>query len=365
MLFVVTRGIGLLAGEPSADDDVYRYLWDGARLWSHGDPYAGAPLAYFSQPLPDDVSWLADRVNHPELATVYGPVWVIIGALGWLLSPTSLFGWKVVAIGFELLLLLAVWRGFDARVVVAWVTCPLWFWEIHLQCHAELFAVGLWLFSLFAIKRGQFFRAGVLLLLALGGRWSMLVPVAIALCVCRCEPVARFRLLLGTGVGAGMLCFMLWAMAPFDLTGLTALSQRWVFNPIVWKWFPQQPSMVWVGILGLLLMLHERPWRYRIENLEIWTSLFAVWLLVSPVINPWYLLWLVPGVIVEQSLKWWSVWLAVIPIAYLQAQWVGQLDHPLGLHHHPDLVWWVQALAMIGVGVLGLLRGDRVLRVDS
>ena len=364
-LFVSTRGLALLAGEPSVDDDVYRYLWDGAQLLTAGQPYAAAPIAQFSEALPQELSWLADRLNHPELATVYGPIWLMLGALGWLLSPTSLIGWRLVTIGFEFLLVTVVKRDLDTRFILALLTCPLWFWEIHLQCHAEGFGVGLWLIAVLAMRRGQFVWSGFLLALAVGGRWSMALPIALACFSCRATSTSRTRLILGAAVGVLPLGLMVWTIGPFDLTGLKALSDNWVFNPIVWKWFPQQPSMVWVLTLGVLLMLNSKPWEYQIDSLEVWTSLFAVWVLVSPVINPWYLLWLVPGMIAGQAVTWWSIWLSVIPIAYLQAQWMGDLNHPHGLHHHPDLVWWLQALAMMGAGIVSEVKRRFSLRVDS
>ena len=346
----VTRFWSLLAGEPSVDDDVYRYLWDGARLLIDGEPFSKPPLAHFSQTLPAELSWLADQMNYPGLATVYGPVWVLLGALGWSSTPTTLIGWKVISIAFEFLILLAARRLVGHRFILAWVTCPLWFWEIHLQCHAEIFGIGFWFLALFGIRRGQFLLAGLLLSLALGGRWSMVLPMAFAVVFCRCRGEERIRLIMGFSFGLLFLGTLLLGMRPFDLTGFQALAEGWVFNPIIWKWFPSQPSMVWVVLLGIVLLLHEKPWNYQIDDIEIWSSLFAVWLLVSPVINPWYLLWLTPGFLAARTWHWWSLWLAVIPIAYLQAQWIGDLNHPNGLHHHPSIVWWVQAGAMIWMG---------------
>ena len=346
----LTRSLSLAAGEPSVDDDVYRYLWDGARLLTDGQPFAKPPLAYFSEALPADLSWLADRMNYPGLATIYGPVWVLFGALGWSLTPTALVGWKVISIGFEFLILWGARQWGGRPFVMAWVTCPLWFWEIHLQCHAEIFGVGFWFLALLGIRRGQFLLAGLLLSLALGGRWSMVLPMAFAVVFCRCGREERIRLIMGFGFGLFFLGALLLGMGPLDLTGFQALAEGWVFNPIIWKWFPEEPSMVWVLLLGLALLLHEKPWNYRMDDVEIWSSLFAVWLLVSPVINPWYLLWLVPGFLGGRSWTWWSLWLAVIPIAYLQAQWMGDLSHPNGLHHNPAIVWWTQAAAMIWMG---------------
>jgi len=345
-----TRSLSLVAGEPSVDDDVYRYLWDGARLLIDGEPFSKPPLAYFSEVLPTDLSWLADRLNYPGLATIYGPIWVVLGALGWSLTPSSLVGWKVLSIVVEFLLLLVARRWVERRLVFLGVTCPLWFWEVHLQSHAEIFGIGFWLLALLGIRRGHFLTAGFLLSLAVGGRWSMVVPIVVVAFFCRVQSKDRLQLFCGGALGVFLLGGLFFGMGPFDFTGFQALSEAWVFNPIVWKWFPSQPSIIWVLLLGVVLLLHERPWSYQIENIDIWSRLFAVWLLVSPVINPWYLLWLVPGFVAARTWSWWSLWLALIPIAYLQAQWMGDLDHPNGLHHNPAIVWWVQAGAMIWMG---------------
>ena len=353
VLWATTRFLSLFAGEPSVDDDVYRYLWDGARWICDGEPFSGPPLSRFDQALPADMSWLADRMNYPGLATIYGPLWVMIGSVAWTLSPTTLIGWKTLSILFELALLIGTRCMVSRGALFAWLTCPIVFWEIHLQCHAEVFALGFWLLAMAKVRRGQFFLAGLFLSLAIGGRWSMVVPVGLACLSCRCDQDNRRRLVFGGAFGAALLGALLLTMGPFNLTGFRALAEDWVFNPIVWKWFPEQPSIVWILGLGLFLLLYQRPWKYQIDNLELWSILFAVWLVVSPVVNPWYLLWLVPGFIAIHAWSWWSLWLAAIPIAYLQAQWMGDLDHPKGLHHHPDIVWWAQAGVMSWIGLRG------------
>lgn len=341
-LWAITRGLALVAGEPSVDDDVYRYLWDGAQLMTGGAPYASAPAEYFHTTLPPGLDWLADRLNYPQLATVYGPVWILFGALGWSLAPDSLLGWKVVLIVIEAVVALTA-RGWQRPpMAFAWLTCPLWYWEVFLQGHAEVLSIGLWLIGFVALSRGQGIRAGLLMALALGGRWSMVVPIVLALLLTRSQSGTRLRVLVGLGGGAVMVIAGLWGMGPIDGSGLRALGTGWTFNPIIWKWFPEQPSGVWAVGMGIILILHLKPWNYFIQDLEIWTSMMAVWLLASPVINPWYLLWLLPGSVMAKRLQWWMAWSAVIPITYLQAQWLGDLNRGGGLHAHPDLVWWIQ-----------------------
>ena len=48
-VWLLTRFLSLLSGHPSVDDDVYRYLWDGARLVHDGTPYLHAPAAFLAR----------------------------------------------------------------------------------------------------------------------------------------------------------------------------------------------------------------------------------------------------------------------------------------------------------------------------
>ncbi|MEC8052483.1 MAG: hypothetical protein VX210_16940 [Myxococcota bacterium] len=356
ILWLLTRSLSLLSGHPSVDDDVYRYLWDGARLVHEGTPYLHAPEAFFGQTLSSGESWLADGINYPHLPTVYGPLWILFGAFGWLLSPTSLIGWKFLLILFEALFLITTRTWWDSRALVAWITCPLWFWEILLQCHAEVFGVGFFILAFGLIRQRHFLRAGFFLALALGGRWSLLPPLLMIVVFARADFTARRNLIVGLTFGFLFLAFLLGVMGPLNFDGLEALYRDWQHNPIIWKWFATMPSMIWVLGLGGALLIYRRPWRDELSNLTLWSECFALWVLASTVINPWYLLWLLPGLVVSRERTWWGMWIAVIPVVYWQAQWTGDLHRAEGLHSHPDAVWWIQCVAMI----VGGLRVSRV-----
>ena len=64
-------------------DDLYRYLWDG-RVQLHGvHPYAHAPEDQALAGLRDE-HW--ERVNHPEVKTIYPPLaqgtFLVLAAVG-------------------------------------------------------------------------------------------------------------------------------------------------------------------------------------------------------------------------------------------------------------------------------------------
>ena len=140
-------------------------------------------------------------------------------------------------------------------------------------------------------------------------------------------------------------------MGPFNTDGLEALYREWEHNPIIWKWFAATPSMIWVLGLGGALLVYRRPWRDDLSSVSLWSECFALWLLASTVINPWYLLWLLPGLVVLRERTWWGMWIAVIPVVYWQAQWTGDLERAEGLHSHPEAVWWIQCVAMVVGGL--------------
>ena len=70
---VVFRLCGF-AGGPFFEDDFFRYLWDGYRFATTGTPYGIAPEAFFVDPgVPAALVPVLDRINNPDLPTIYGP----------------------------------------------------------------------------------------------------------------------------------------------------------------------------------------------------------------------------------------------------------------------------------------------------
>ena len=71
----------LLWSTPVLEDDFYRYLWDGAVIAGGMNPYEFAPAQIAAPDAPVALQRLAieaggvfERINHPELKTIYPPV---------------------------------------------------------------------------------------------------------------------------------------------------------------------------------------------------------------------------------------------------------------------------------------------------
>ena len=71
----------LLWSTPALEDDFYRYMWDGAVVASGTNPYSFAPAQVAAgdaplalQRLAAEAGGIFERINHPELKTIYPPV---------------------------------------------------------------------------------------------------------------------------------------------------------------------------------------------------------------------------------------------------------------------------------------------------
>lgn len=65
---------------PELSDDVYRYLWDGLQVLHGNNPYAHAPITFSSEG--DFSAELIEKINHPQLVTIYPPAAQVVFAAG-------------------------------------------------------------------------------------------------------------------------------------------------------------------------------------------------------------------------------------------------------------------------------------------
>ena len=73
--------------------------------------------------------------------------------------------------------------------------------------------------------------------------------------------------------------------------------------------------------------------------------LFGVFLLLSPVTNPWYLLWMLPFVAIRPSV-WGYAALAAVSLSYCHGLYLPGSELPA--YHHPI---WIRPLELAIIGV--------------
>lgn len=336
MLF---RVFGLIGG-PFFEDDFYRYLWDGYRFATTGTPYGVAPEAFFTDPaVPAAFHAVLDRINNPELPTIYAPITQLFFLLGYWLYPGSVVALQSILIVVDLATIALLLRLAPVEKVMLYAWCPLVIKEIAFTAHPDGIGICLLLAAIVLARNHRWRSTAICLGLAVGTKVFALVLVPVILLR------ARFRYWILSGVTVLAL------YAPFVLSGgtdmesLRVFAREWEFNSALF------------GLLTTALGTFETKLTLGLAFAAFWIFysagyrkdgdatiprgdwLYGALLAVSPVINPWYLLWLLPFAAIFPSAWAWTASLAVL-ISYVtglnmneytmqpyqQAMWVRLLE---------------------------------------
>ncbi len=371
-----------LALHPAESDDFHRYLWDGKVQHAGIDPYCCAPddarLAALR-----DVNW--SQINNAQLPTIYPPFAQLGFRLAARLPLAPLSAWKIVVAAADLGVTASLWIGGSELAALAWLASPLVLVEIGLNGHLDVLGLALVCAALLLVRRRRLL-SGVFIGLATA---TKLLPVYLLL-------VVRDRRLL-----LGALVALLVAIAPFVGAGrqlggsLGEFGRRWRANDgvfalvqagargVVWiagkrqpvdetrlgplarlitgrdrdaSAYPDELAGALARALTLLLYVavllvgahrvRDRPIEAR--ALRLAELGFGAFLLLTPVLHPWYVLWVLPPMLLRGperagALPW--LWLAAtaplghVPlIAYLQGQpWTDPIWTRL-VEHGPALI---------------------------
>jgi len=313
---VVFRLFGLYGG-PLFEDDFWRYLWDGFRFATAGTPYGAAPEEFFIDPaIPASFQQVLSQINHPELQTIYAPVTQFVFLLAHWLRPGSIEALQLLLILIDLGTIALLLRLTNARNAMLYAWCPLIVKEIAFTAHPDGIGVFLLLAAIMLAKENRWRGCAIVLGLAASAKVFALV-------------LAPFVLIRARGVHWLWFTLTIAALyAPFmvlggtDLTSFAIFAREWEFNSALF-------GLLAIGmdrfdarvLLGLAFGVFWAfcLWRHVVENAA--ESAFRVprgdWvfgslLLVSPVINPWYLIWILPFAAIYPSAWAWTASLAVL-----------------------------------------------------
>jgi hypothetical protein len=342
---VVFRLLGVLA-DPVLDDDWARFLWDGFQFARSGDPYARAPIEHFAEPgLPARFVAILSHVNHPDVPSIYPPLCQYAFLLAHAVSPGVLWPLKLLLVAADLGTLALIARVAAAGGVALYAWAPLAIHETAFNAHPDVLGIALLAAAAVAAGAERRVLAATLAGLAMAAKGAAILLVPLLL-----GGSARAGLALVVAVAAAYLPLLArgsdvgWAATGTFLAG-------WEFNSLGFA--------VTSALLGAVAAM-AAPWiavawawwRTAGARFPRGDLVFGAFLFFAPVVNPWYLLWLLPFVARWPSPAGCAA-LAAVSLSYLHGlYWSPGVLRP---YEHP---WWVRPLE-VGIVAAAALGGRR------
>jgi len=348
----VAVGVAAIAGPPNTSSDSARYAWDGIVQLHAISPYAHTPESHalagirpdwlFGHPLPHVVATdsgptycpgdriqtahdtatdarLCTPINRPDVPTIYPPMAELWFALVRSLVPVTATYWPMqvaglfVSLGVTVGLLLVLRRtGQDPRWAALWAWCPLVASEAVTNSHVDVLGAALATAGAALVA----FRRPVLGGIALGAATSTKLIPAIVF------PPLLGRIRSWWSVAVGVVVFAVLYVPYIISTGVQVLGylpgylteegyddgSRFALVSLV------ATGKAGIALVGLVVVAAAvvawrladpaRPW--SAEVLMIGATLLAV----TPR-YPWYVLLLIPFVVLSQRWEWLSLALAI------------------------------------------------------
>ena len=158
---------------------------------------------------------------------------------------------------------------------------------------------------------------------------------------------------------------LIYAIASLQLNGpiwgaLGTYLRDWYFNGFMFQ------ILEWVGVpmgairpmlLGIMAVAMVGIWRSKgpIEGEVTWSLL--IFMMLSPTVHPWYLVWLVPWMILYRgrSTPIIFTWTMTVLLSY----WVLVDYKTIGVWNPSPWIWIAEYLPVIILGVLGIATAVR------
>lgn len=331
---VVVRGV-LLASPPTLSDDLFRYLWEGRASLGGENPYLTPPA---------DPAWPADpirsQVNHPTISSIYPPLaqWLFAGLGAIAYDPLSIKGFMGLCDALVAAVLGSILAGRGRSLSGAWLYAlhPLSAVESAGSGHLEPAALLCVVLAIRAWDRG-----------GSGAVWAglganlKLLPGVMMLTLLRRDPK---RLLIVGVITAAALAPFLDAGALLG-RGLGTYAEHWSFNgslfPIFDWLFAEHARTIAVACGGVICVWAVRQRRDPAE-VAMWSG--AAFVLLSPTVHPWYIVWAwIPAIIC--GVRAFTVLATLAPLSYSV---LASYDHLTGQWEEPVWTAWVVYLPFLG-----------------
>ena len=371
----------LLSADPLLSEDIWRYIWDGQQVRAGLNPYCVSPddpsMTAFEHTR--SLSSIRAQIGHAHLVSIYPPLaQFVFAASTWLGKSTIPIRLLMITANMVTLFVVSRWLGCkNMRVnhsIILLSANPVFLFEGAISGHIDsvgvmCFVVSLYFLSVRKDTLGTLFYGFAIL--------TKIVPIfGIPL---------TFKRKLGSYLTLGLVLlggYAIWLDDECNALGsLSTFAAQWQHNgsiyEIAYQMFHALSAMsaytlpvpeflkMWTTGASEMLDVHQRAQLQtklfcgaglvggllKMRQCEIWLGAFgalALLLLLSPVVHPWYLMWLVPclpllqvkyGHMGTSPLIWWSSTICVAYWARVQLVTTGEWQPSVSLQ-------WVEYLCL-------------------
>jgi alpha-1,6-mannosyltransferase len=293
------------------DDDIWRYLWDGHVGASGAKVYGAAPADASMDSLVGapgqrpDWEAIRENINYSHLPTIYPPLAQLVFRAAHWLAPGSVLAMKAIVVGLDLLAYGFVILGLAARqqsparsILYGWN--PLVIKVFAGSGHVDALVVAALAGTCYFLVTKRRTAASVSLGLAVAAK---VAPIVLIPFLARRVGVWRTALLIATVLAC---CVPYLGAGTHLLDSFVAFSTGWQFNggpfrAIAWLIGAVAPNPellarlvcgILAGIALLTLYRHDDADPNTFAGLA--TMALGCVLILSPVVMPWYVAWLLP-----------------------------------------------------------------------
>jgi len=366
----------LLPANQIQEDDVYRYLWDG-KVFAHGvNPFEYSPTEVneykmfkirqrenFDEKysarndrelaLLTELKWendrsltVLDRVNHPDVQTIYPPMAQYVFRLVSHIKPDSIIALRIAFLLFDLMALAFIvgilrYLGKDENLCLIYFWSPLLIKETFNSTHLDIIGIAFLCGFIFFMLKKQEVRATLFLAFGFLGKLYpiILFPLYLQQMWSRAQEQENKSSVLPKLAGhVGLFtAVVLLFYAPFlqngmaIFEGLKTYSAHWQSNDSIFAlllvfyrdglglqgnsgiWlstelpgFFAKATVVLVLVATLIYLMWQKHRKEHSQTDDIFNMfiMMALMFLLSPVQNPWYLCWVIPFLCIFPHRAW-------------------------------------------------------------
>jgi len=335
IIFGVLFRIALMPSEPFLSDDIYRYLWDG-KIFSAGiNPYKYAPVDIHLHDFRDQIVY--PFINFPEIATSYPPVSQFMFFINQLLGG-SILNWKILLFFSEIILFLILFRlvqhfKLDKFRLLIYFYNPLLIIETYSSGHLEIAGALFFWIGVYLFYKHHDGKSLIFFVMSIMTKFITLLS-SLPFLIKRFFRKSALLILMCSLL---LLPFLFSGILP--LPGLFSYINRWEFNGGLYRLVTSFMNLLdikqyqWMDLIlsgHLETFYFSHAFYYKVCAVFILLAVFfnqmnklrltsdyrsinfiqrsfiltSGFMLLTPTLHPWYLIWIIPFLVFTLNWSW-------------------------------------------------------------